>query len=209
MGPRPAISSQHDEGSLDSQLLVHRSQLEKDRDAALAEAAPRVGPRPSSASQHDEGSLGSSLLIHKSRLELMKEAAKAAAATAVAMEADASSRRSTSSGYEGPSLDEAFGTKRLSKLEKEKLAAKAAEAAGPAGGAVAQGGPKSKLQLEKAASAAADKARRAAQLLAAARAARAGGGGGGVERQDSLGSVLKPSAPSKLEKDRDAWLKAE
>ncbi|KAL4853877.1 5'-adenylylsulfate reductase 3 [Chlorella vulgaris] len=148
-------------------MIVHRSQLELARDAALAAAAPRVNAsRSRPASAHVGGGLDE-MVVHKSQLEHARDAALAAAAPRV----NASrSRTASAQAYEGPTLSEAFGTKKLSKLEQEQAAAKAAAAAG---GGVADGPRKSKLQLENAAAAAAGKADRMKAMLEKAKAAKA------------------------------------
>jgi membrane protein involved in colicin uptake len=93
----------------------------------------------------------------------------------------------------------------LSKLEREQEAARAAaQAAGGGGGAAP---PKSRLQLENAAAAAAEKAERMKAALAKARAAKeAKEAAAGA--QQGLGEALKKAAPSKLERERDAWANA-
>lgn len=209
---RSARSSTQEEAAAPLELKQRKSRLELEREAALAVAEPRIAAGRSARSSVQEGEaaqggLADDFLVHKSRLELEQEAAKAAAAAgeAVTVKADASSRRASSSGHEAP-LELALGSRRLSRLEQEQAAAKAAAenmAAGlggapPAGGAA----PKTRLQLEKEAAAKAEKARAAAALLAKARAAAAAKAGG------SLGEALKPTSPSKLQQESTAWRRA-
>lgn len=81
----------------------------------------------------------------------------------------------------------------------------AAKAAGAAGAADAGVGRKSQLQLERTAAAAAEKALKAKELLAKARAAKAAAA---AKEAAGLEQALKPTPPSKLQQERDAWLKA-
>lgn len=208
---RSARSSAQEEAPLE--LKQHKSRLELEREAALAAAAPRVSAgRSARSSAQEEAPL--ELKQHKSRLELEKEAAKAAAAAAgetLAVKADASSRRASSSGHEG-SLEESLGARRMSRLEQEQAAARAAAenlSAGIGGGPAAAGAaPKTRLQLEKEAAAKAEKARAAAALLAKARAAAAAKAGA-AQQGSSLGEALKPTPPSKLQQESTAWRRAD
>ncbi|KAL4439821.1 hypothetical protein ABPG75_002822 [Micractinium tetrahymenae] len=207
------------QGALADDLVLHKSRLQQEREAALAAAAPRVSAGRSARSSVQEseaaqGGLADDLVLHKSRLQQEQEAAKAAAAAAgeaVAVKVDASSRRASSSGHEGP-LEQALGSKRVSRLEQEKAAAKAAAenvAAGLGGAPAAAGAaPKTRLQLEKEAAAKAEKARAAAALLAKARAAAAAKAAA-AQHGSSLGEALKPASPSKLELESEAWRRAD
>ena len=135
MSAKSSLPATPEGPSLQDSLVIHHSQLEIDRDAALAAAAPRVAARYSSSQEVVVGgdvSLADTVVVRKSsQLEQARDAALAENAPRIA--ARYSSTQEAAVGGDVSLQDSLLVHKSRLELMKEAAAA-AAQAATAAGG---------------------------------------------------------------------------